>query len=494
MTPAMNDAVLPRTRPGRPLAVLVVAALVLFAVPVAQADFSRLAGLADAGFAISAEARLLDGEQPVLGRMSPDRALSPASVTKTYMAAAALNRFGPQHRFTTRLKSLADVDDDGVLDADLWLEGGGDPGLTSENLWRLVQRLQQAGVRRINGGLVISQWRFGPVRCVTEDRCEARERVANAYSAPLSSAGVNFGSWCVNVAPADTAGEPARITHCDGPRALTEVDSRLITGDNGSRTRIGAERITGEHGDVIRINGEMALDAQARDVYRGAGNGAEQTADTLLAMLGRFGITLANAPRVTADQPPEAADTLAAVDGRPLQELVRRTLNYSNNYMADVLALDLVETPHAQLAQAGEALEAYAAGLDDHGELTLKSGSGLTTDNRTTAHGVNVMLASMYRQSSLFPAYVAGFQSPENGVMHFIRRGPESFQHNVMLKTGTLNEPYAVRAMAGYFRTQSGRWGVFSVLVNGDSTTPYLNWTKVFKPLTRDLAEMIDAH
>jgi D-alanyl-D-alanine carboxypeptidase/D-alanyl-D-alanine-endopeptidase (penicillin-binding protein 4) len=100
----------------------------------------------------------------------------------------------------------------------------------------------------------------------------------------------------------------------------------------------------------------------------------------------------------------------------------------------------------------------------------------------------------MYHQSSLFPSFVAALQSPENGVMTFTRRGPESFQHNVMMKTGTLNEPYAVRAAAGYFRTATGRWGVFSVLVNGSSTTPYLNWTKVLEPLAVDLDAMITAH
>lgn len=478
----------------RAATVLATVALTLYTGAAAWADFSRLGQLQSDGFAISAEARLLDGGHETLGSITPTRALSPASVTKTYMAAATLDRFGPQHRFTTRLKSLADPDDNGVLSGDLWFDGGGDPGLTSENLWRLVQRLHQSGVRHVNGGLVVSQWRFGPVKCITTDRCDALKRVTNAYSAPLSSAGVNFGSWCVNVAPAESPGEPARITHCDGPQALTAVDNQLTTKPDDSGTQISAERVTGEHGDVVRVSGQISTNAWPRDIYRGASDGAEQTADTLTAMLGRFGITFAQPPRVTTAQVPQTADTLAAVDGKPLQELLLRTLNYSNNYMADVLALNLVEAPHAELAQAGRELENYVASLPGHGAVTLKSGSGLTTDNRTTAHGVNVMLESMYHQSSLFPSFVAALQSPENGVMKFIRRGPQSFQHNVMMKTGTLNEPYAVRAAAGYFRTATGRWGVFSVLVNGDRTTPYLNWTKVLEPLTKDLADMVDAH
>ncbi|MYL22963.1 D-alanyl-D-alanine carboxypeptidase/D-alanyl-D-alanine-endopeptidase [Halomonas alkaliantarctica] len=487
----VNNALLPR-RPRWMVASL--AALTLLVSPAAMADFSRLAALQESGFAISAEARLLNSPKATLASINPREMRSPASVTKAYLAAAALNRFGPQHRFTTELVSRGDIDANGVLQGDLVFNGGGDPGLTSENLWRLVQRLQQAGVREVAGGLVVSQWRFGPVECITTDRCEALDRVANSYSAPLSSAGVNFGSWCVNVAPAVAPGEPALITHCDGPSSLTRVDNRVTTRPDNSGTELNAERITDERGDIMRVSGQISTNAWPRDVYRAASDSAAQTAQTLHAMLMRSGIAMGAEPRVSTEPPPQDANRLAAVDSKPLQEILLRVMNYSNNYMADVLALNLVETPKAQLRQAGEALEAYANSLPDHGPITLESGSGLTTENRTSAHGVNVMLESMFHQASLFPSFVAAFQSPANGVMRFIRRGSETFQHNVMLKTGTLNQPFAVRAVAGYFRTESGRWGVFSVLVNGDSRTPYLNWTKVLEPLAQDLDAMIQAH
>ena len=305
--------------------------------------------------------------------------------------AAALNRFGPQHRFTSQLVSSASVDN-GVLRGDLVFEGGGDPGLTTENLWRLVQRLQLAGVREIDGALVVSEWRFGPVECITTDRCDALTRVANAYSAPLSSAGVNFGSWCVNVAPAASAGAPARVGLCDSQTALITIDNQVVTRPANSGTEISAERITDERGDVMRLTGQISTNATARDVYRGAGDAAETTAQVLMGMLNQAGIPVREPWRVSSSQPPSSAQRLAAVDGQPLQELLLRIMNYSNNYMADVLALDLVETPQAQLRQAGQAIENYALSLPGHGSLTLYSGSGLTTENRTSAQGVNVML------------------------------------------------------------------------------------------------------
>lgn len=460
------------------------------------ADFNRLGQLQDKGFSISAEARLLDadsGSNPLLGSLNPERQLSPASVTKAYLAAAALERFGPQHRFTSQLVSLGSVDD-GVLRGDLVFEGGGDPGLTTENLWRLVQRLHLAGVREVDGALVVSQWRFGPVECITTDRCNARTRVANAYSAPLSSAGVNFGSWCVNVAPAASAGEPARVGLCDSQTSLITIENQVVTRPANSGTEISAERLTDERGDVMRLTGQISTNASAQDIYRGAGDAADKTAQVLMGMLNQAGIQVREPWRVSSTQPPSNAQRLAAVDSQPLQELLLRIMNYSNNYMADVLALDLVDAPQAQLRQAGQAIETYAQGLPGHGPLTMYSGSGLTTENRTSAQGVNVMLENMFHQSALFPSFVASFQSPANGVMRFIRRGSPTFQNNVMLKTGTLNQPFAVRAAAGYFRTAQGRWGVFSVMVNGSSSTPYLSWPEVLDPLSLDLDAMILAN
>lgn len=467
--------------------------LFLSPLPVLADGFARLSALADDGFRLGAEARLLD-DGTLLGAIEPQRQLSPASVTKAYLAAAALDRWGPQHRFTTRLVSSATLDDDGVLHGDLILDGGGDPALTTEDLWRLVQRLHQAGVREVGGQLKISQWRFGPVTCLTTDRCRTPERTDNAYSALLSSAGVNYGSWCVQVAPGRAAGQPARVTGCDSQATIPAIDNRVETVAAGGGTDLDAERVSDGAGDRMVVTGRIAQDALPRDLYRASSDPAAQMALTLAAMLDQAGIALRQGAVTTTEAPPAGARQLAAVDGEPLQELLMRVMNYSNNYMADMLALGLAESPRAELRQGGEAIERFVAGVLDHGPLILHSGSGLTTENRTTAHGVTALLESMYHRPALFPSFVASFQSPGNGVMRFIRRGSNVFQHHVMLKTGTLNQPFAVRALGGYFRTRSGRWGVFGVLVNGTSSTPYLSWPEVLDPLSTDLERMIEAH
>ncbi|WP_043528368.1 D-alanyl-D-alanine carboxypeptidase/D-alanyl-D-alanine endopeptidase [Litchfieldella xinjiangensis] len=469
---------------------LLVLLFCLLPLTVSGAGFTHLSTLTQQGFAIGAQARLLDDGE-VLGEIDSARQLSPASVSKLYIAAAALDRWGPQHTFTTRLISLGEISDDGTLHGDLVLEGGGDPALDSRDLWQLVQTLRQRGVERIDGQLIISQWRFGPVDCMTEDRCQARTRTATTYSAQLTSAGVNHGNWCLNVAPARQVGDPARLSSCDTVIPATGLTNRVTTAAGGSETQLNVERVTESGSDVMVVRGQIAQDAFPRTVYRSSSDPAIQTAETLVALLEQAGVAVTQGYSVSVTQPPANARTLAALDGEPLQEVLMRMLNHSNNFMADVLSLNLADTAQASLIDAGAALEGFAQKLPGHGELRLLSGSGLTTENRTSAQGVNALLEHMYRQPALFPSFVAGLQSPANGVMRFIRRGSSTFQEHVMLKTGTLNQPFAVRSVGGYFRTESGRWGVFSVLVNGSSQTPYLNWTKVLDPLARDLEAMI---
>lgn len=473
---------------------LVLCALVMLLAPLAHASgFTRLAALTERGFLVSAEARMLDTGE-VLGAIEPRRQLSPASVSKAYLAAAALDRFGPQHRFTTRLASDAELDADGVLNGDLIFDGSGDPSLTTEDLWRLTQRLHQAGVREVDGRLVISQWRFGPVECITTDRCQVHSRVANAYSALLSSAGINHGSWCVSVAPASTAGQPARLTSCDSQAPIVGLDNRVETRPATGGTELHAERVLDNTGDVMVVSGHIALGSAPRPIYRASSDPAIQTARTLEAMLEQAGIGLGQGTTTSIAEPSATARSLAEVEGLPMQEVLLRVMNYSNNFMADMLTMTLVDHPRGNLVQGGQAIEHFVAGIPDHGPLTLRSGSGLTPENRTSAHGINTLLSSMYHRTALFPSFVASFQSPHNGVMRFIRRGSPIYQSHVMLKTGTLNQPVAVRSLGGYFRTASGRWGVFSALVNGTSSTPWLNWAQVLDPLAEDMERMINAH
>ena len=122
-------------------ALIVSAALVLFALPVGGEP--TLAGALEAALGVRGlrgarvAVLVVDAEtgKPLFAR-DADRPMVPASNLKVLTALAALEALGPTHRFTTRVLADAPLDADGVVDW-LYLQGGGDPSLTSESWWRL---------------------------------------------------------------------------------------------------------------------------------------------------------------------------------------------------------------------------------------------------------------------------------------------------------------------------------------------------------------------
>jgi serine-type D-Ala-D-Ala carboxypeptidase/endopeptidase (penicillin-binding protein 4) len=73
-----------------------------------------------------------------------------ASNEKLLTSMAALDKLGPSFRYRT--SAAADERPRaGVVHADLWLVGGGDPTLTPSDLSALAERLRRAGIRRVAG-------------------------------------------------------------------------------------------------------------------------------------------------------------------------------------------------------------------------------------------------------------------------------------------------------------------------------------------------------
>src|SRR5688572_8391587 len=85
--------------------------------------------------------------------------LNPASVMKLVTTYAALEQLGPAYRWKTEVYAAGTLQD-GVLEGDLVLRGGGDPKLDLEAFGRLVRALRGKGLREIRGGLVLDRSRF----------------------------------------------------------------------------------------------------------------------------------------------------------------------------------------------------------------------------------------------------------------------------------------------------------------------------------------------
>ena len=166
------------------------------------------------------------------------------------------------------------------------------------------------------------------------------------------------------------------------------------------------------------------------------------------------------------------------VEGAALKEQLARMLRHSNNYIADLITLNVsvsLGRKPGPLADASLALTDFVAKArgsnSPSARPTLFSGSGLTPESRLSAQDLVSVLQYQYRDSRRFPAFYGGLVVPREGPYAFLRRGgSDAWLDRVALKTGTLTEPISVNSMAGYLRKKSGGWMAFAVLVNGSQT------------------------
>ena len=437
-------------------------------------------------------------EEKVLAELNPDRRLGSASLTKILTSAATLKAWGPNRTFVTRV--LGPTPKKGVVHGDLVLLGGGDPTLNTSGIWQLAVQLSERGIHRIKGNLVIDESLFGNVACASDDRCNALKASGYSYDAPLSSAGINFATWCVAISPSSRTGSPARTRMCQ--LALPDIDivGKVDTITKGS-SHVNVSRVTKTGKDRLHISGRVTKGFHGLQVYRSASNAPLQTGQVFREVLKRLGIKISGDITIKSHEGSHRLRTLALLESIPLSEQLIKMMTYSNNYMADVLALNLLtdhqDSPHPFTLQAAGQQLVSINGLvsdDKNNPLVVNSGSGLTPENALSTRDVVSVLQSMYLRTDLFPAFLGSFTVPEFSPSNFYKSKDANWRTRIATKTGSLSEPVNVLGLAGYFRKQDGNWGAFAVIINGTEKQPHISYANRTQAVKDTVSQILNQY
>ncbi|MFI4982127.1 MAG: D-alanyl-D-alanine carboxypeptidase, partial [Nevskiales bacterium] len=324
-----------------------------------HADWQALHALENSGAVVNASAVDLDSGE-VLEQLNAADRLTPASLTKLAVAATALDVWPADKTFQTRLLGVGPFKD-GRIDGDLVLQGMGDSTLDHLALWSLAAQLKGTGVTTINGRLVVNTAPFGPLGCETKDRCDALQRSDTAYNAPLSAVAVDYGNWCVDIRPTGI-GSPAVVSTCGTAQAPIPVDGTIKTVGPAGKPTFWAERVTNASGEMLRVGGDIPLGGNI-SVYRAMSDPALGTGLMMREVLREIGIAVTGSVDVVHTPPPINAYPLAQNEGLSLKEQLGRMLRFSNNYVADMLTLNLAASQRSQapgqLSDAARALSDY---------------------------------------------------------------------------------------------------------------------------------------
>ncbi|WBB70687.1 D-alanyl-D-alanine carboxypeptidase/D-alanyl-D-alanine-endopeptidase [Micromonospora sp. WMMD812] len=395
-----------------------------------------------------------------------DRRLVPASNTKLLTSTAAMALLGPDHRFTTDVRSSGKRRA-GLLAGDLYLRGGGDPTMLAKDYDALAAQVAAGGVRVVTGDLVADDTRYDRTRLGPDWTWDDEPYYYAAQVSALTVApdtDYDAGTVIVHAAPGK-AGAPPVITTTPATGYL-RFDNRART-VAGGETSISFER---EHGgNTVVVTGQIAVGDEPASDWVTVWEPTGYAADVFRAALRRHGVTVLG--RTTVGTPaPTGAATLARHDSMPLAELMVPFLKLSNNGHAEVLTKEIgrVRSGSGTWSAGLTAISGYVAeaGMDT-GTLRQRDGSGLSRRNLIPA-GEFVDLLAAVRGQPWFDTWYAALPiagEPERFVGGTLRSrmlGTPA-AGNVHAKTGSLT---GVSGLSGYATDADGRVLAFSILLN----------------------------
>ncbi|UBF26060.1 D-alanyl-D-alanine carboxypeptidase [Kovacikia minuta CCNUW1] len=124
--------------------------------PVTQTTLNQyLQRLSGTGLSATAQGVWLQSGSTFLASNSGTTPLPAASLTKVATSLAALQTWGKDHQFETLISATGPIQN-GVLQGDLVVRGGGDPLMVWEEAFAIANDLNQLGVRRVAGNLIVS--------------------------------------------------------------------------------------------------------------------------------------------------------------------------------------------------------------------------------------------------------------------------------------------------------------------------------------------------
>jgi D-alanyl-D-alanine carboxypeptidase/D-alanyl-D-alanine-endopeptidase (penicillin-binding protein 4) len=457
--------------------------------------------------------------------LNADKLFVPASVTKCFSVAAALDVLGADHRFETPVRVRGTREPEGVIRGDLILVASGDLTMGGRTLGDgsiafhdndhtyangsretrltevdplaglndLARQIAADGIRRIEGDVVV------------DDRLFEKAEGSGSGPGRITPIQINDNLIDFTITP-DEPGKPAKVEW--RPRcAAVNVESRFQTVEKGGplvtwirdlgqgRLHVHGQ-IPAGHAPVVRVHEVADAASHARSLF--------------IEALERHGVAVTAAK--LGDNRPEslppseqmaALSKVATLVSPPFSENARLILKVSHNLHASTLPLLLAakqgqRTLADGLRRQGEFL--VRAGLDKS-QISFAGGAGGARADHVTPRSAVLLLRhmrgrpdfSVYRRSmpvlgvdGTLAASVAA-DSPARG--------------QVQAKTGTLSWDNLLgggslltsKALAGYMTTKSGREIVFAAFVNNVPLREGLDSRAVGRDLGRLCELMLEA-
>ncbi|MFM0687149.1 D-alanyl-D-alanine carboxypeptidase/D-alanyl-D-alanine-endopeptidase [Paraburkholderia strydomiana] len=402
------------------------------------------------------------GDRTPIVALNAGKPMMPASTMKLVTTYSGLSILGPDYRWRTNAYADGTVDANGVLHGNLYIQGTGDPKLVPEELIDLVQKIHKAGIRGIDGALVLDKRYFDPS---TRDLPPFDDDASAPYNVGPDPLLYAFKSLSFTLTPSSDGTVTIDVLPA---LAQLQIDNqmRAVNGPcRGEAASVSPTVTPTPNGTLVAsFAGDYSVRCGPRTVNVAVLDHSAFFAGGFLALWQQTGGTFSGATREGAV--PVGAKLVATHQGPVLSDIVRDINKFSNNTMARNLFLSIgaaEEKGPATPAKSARAIEAFLRRDSiDMEYLTLDNGSGLSREEHITA----LSLADLLQRANASPVAQVFVQSlPIAGVDGTMRNRltNQGAGGNAQIKTGTLRD---VRAIAGYVASADGNSYVVVSFIN----------------------------
>lgn len=268
--------------------------------------------------------------QTLLANEQGTTPLGAASLTKVATSLVALQTLGVDHQYITEIRITGEVKN-GVLNGDLWLQGGEDPLLVWEEAIALGNLLNQAGIKKVNGNLIIRDKFYMNFETDPVKSGELwREAInANTWSGEAEAAHANLSKNAPKTQPPTPIAKPQVvitgsvktgsniplnsqlvIRHYSLP--LTELVKKMNQYSNNPMAEMIADSVGG--GKIVAQKAAMAIEVPESEIQ--LENGSGLSPKNLISPRAAVGLFLA-LDKLMAANNLSIADTLTIIGQDP---------------------------------------------------------------------------------------------------------------------------------------------------------------------------------
>lgn len=419
----------------------------------------------------------LPGSDTVYGQ-NFDVYMHPASTQKILTALSALLYLGPDYKIRTALAVKRELisssgtlalDDKGTLNGGISVRFSGDPTMTSGKYKQLLAMLQKAGVKRIEGPVILDLSRFGGR---SRGQGWSWDDLPVCFTAPAAAVIINRNCAFAQLQPHGVGKKADAVLSSDSPVRVWSDAIGIAPSDYGGDCELEADlyrenayHVTGCV-PIQKNNAPWPLSLSVADADKWGIDWTEKTLNALGIAHGGIEV-YHSAPSGYAD--------FSYLDSAPLKELIRYMLYRSNNLYADAIAKNTAAEYYHQSATYWRSAQAMRSILSKYAHVNLGDsyqvdGSGLSPHNLITPRQLLDALDYALKHDSELHFFELMPVAGQSGTMHWRPSTVNApLKDNVTAKTGTLTN---TSNLAGILTTRSGQKVPFVIFTNNISLPP----------------------